>query len=291
MKSRETETVAGITVEKSLARNTRCAYCGRKFFTGEDFIKTHTPTESVAYVHRTCVEHRRYGSDIQDVEIVTGKTTGARLRWAVEIEAMYKGSAHFYDEKREDVDAFLAASCKLQPSNDCTVDVEYHMANRFNLHGVKDFWTLVSSAVNLDHSNCGHHINMSKTDWSCYDIDKINWNTSELFTPLMNHLLEDPDKTVEVWGRYFGEYCDLTFSGHYAWLHCNEGRIEFRLPHFKNPTQFTWLLFLCKDIVDILDKFVKGDIDEQVASKKILDLEIKHENGRANYQRPERNNR
>ena len=290
MKHIYTKNVAGCELEVSAVRQgTKCKCCGKPIagVLGKDFYQTHTTTCSVAYVCKDCITMQPYGTDIRGRAIIGGKLTAGNYRFAVEIEANYRD---------DDPDAILLTNCYLaaqwglQPSSDYTVGVEFHMTNKVNFHGLKDFMQDVSRHVELDADNCGHHINISKLSWTAGDMDAIRDNGPALFNGLMSAMRADRDSTEWLFGRYFGNWAkDDQYYMHGSWLNLdNTYHIEFRLPHFKGANQFFYCANFCRDIIDILDKWLETRETEKT-SKAIVKLFDKYVNGKANCQRAERN--
>ena len=283
-----TEKVAGVELEVSKIREgTRCKCCGKVLFgtMGRDYYRTHTKSCSVAYVCNDCIEHKLYGSDLQNRAIIGGKLTAGKYRFAIELEADYIDYS-----KRKEVDLYLAAQWGLQPSNDCTVDVEYHMTNKVNFHGLKDFMEDIGNTVNLDSPNCGHHINISKIEWTAEDMDEIRENGHELFGNLQRTMVDNREGTISLFGRYFSGWArNDSYFEHGSWVNLNNTyHIEFRLPHYVNAQQFFYCACFCREIIDILDEWLEKR-DTQKTSAKMTKAFTKYINGKATCQRPERN--
>lgn len=286
-----TERVAGVELERSKVRaGTKCKCCGKSLNgeLGRDFFQTKTKSCAVAYVCKDCIKHRSYGNDLHGREIIGGKLTSGNYRFAVEIEANY------YDENPSEihkVDCYLAAQWGLQPSQDCTVGVEYHMTNKVNFHGLKDFMEDISKMVELDASNCGHHINISKIYWTAESMDKIRYYQDEIFSKVMQTMQENNEATKNLFGRYFGNWArNDNYFQHGSWLNLeNTYHMEFRLPHFKNANQFFYCANFCRDCTDIIDSWLNGEISLEKTADKINSAFEKYTKGKANCQRAERN--
>lgn len=291
LKEHKIITINGVKVEEANVREgTRCKCCNKKIhgIIGESFFQTHTSTCQVAYVCRDCVKMHGYGYDIPEERILKNKATKGKYRFSVEIEANFK-------EGKFDTNAklihYLAAQWGLIPTADCTVDVEFKMLNVLSFHGLKDFFEDISKRVELNATNCGHHINLSKTTWTANNIDSIRLHGIELFNPLMEYLRNHKNDTIKVFGRYFGTWAqDDKYYQHGSWLNLGHTyRIEFRLPHFVNTNQFFYCCNYCRDVVDILDKWLEGEIDTEKASNKMIKTFQKYADGKATCQRAERN--
>ena len=290
MKTIYTKNVAGVELEVAEVRQgTKCKCCGKPItgIFGRDFYQTRTSTCTVAYVCKECVTMQPYGSDLQGRNIIGGKLTSGNYRFAVEIEANYRDTS---PAAILATNCYLAAQWGLQPSSDCTVGVEYHMVNRVSFHGLKDFMDDISKCVELDADNCGHHVNISKIHWTAGDMEKIRYNGVELFAELMQAMRDDREGTEKLFGRYFGHWAkDNDHYMHGSWLNLdNTYHLEFRLPHFKNTNQFFYCANFCRDIVDLLDKWLESR-DTEKTSRAIAKLFHKYVDGKANCQRTERN--
>lgn len=280
--------INGVLIETAKVRGgTKCKCCGREFATHERLrpIKTHTKTCAVAYVCNECVTHMRYGADLTNKAIIGGKLTSGNYRFAVEIEAMYR------DENILETDAFLAANYGIQPSQDSTVDVEYHMVNRVSFHGLKDFMQGINEVVELTAEECGHHINISKNSWTAGDMGAIRRNGIKLFRELASYMETHNEDTVRLFGRGFNPWCtNNNYYMHGSWLNLdNTFHMEFRLPHYSDANQFFYCTMFCRDIVDIVDKWLNDEISTQKASNIMVKKFITYADNKAACQRAERN--
>lgn len=278
--------INGIELECSKLRSgIKCKCCG-KVITNNNYNQTTTKSCSVAYVCNSCIHHRSYGSDLVGRKLIDGKLTAGKYRFAIELEANY-----FAGTNIREIDAYLAAQWGLQPSEDCTVDVEYHMTNKVNFHGLKDFLQDIGEKVNMSADNCGQHINISKLDWTMQNMDKIRQNANSLFSNLAKKMKSDVLGTTQLFGRYFTPYASYdSYFEHGSWLNLdNSYHIEFRLPHYQNANQFFNCANFCRDVIDILDKWLKHKYTTEKASKNMVREFEKYVNGKANCQRAERN--
>ena len=79
---------------------------------------------------------------------------------------------------------------------------------------------------------------------------------------------------------------------HGAWLQIKENCLEFRISRYRNATQYTHLLMLYKEFCLVIDKIFLVNPSQFTATQtanKMVDLLNKHAQGKAKYQRPERN--
>lgn len=258
----------GQVVETAKPRKgTRCKCCGKELNEYTRYIVTRTKSCAVAYVCEDCYTPIAYHSHRPEEDIIKGKLTSGKYRVAIELEANYRRN-----RSRADVNAYLAAQWGLVPTEDCTVDVEYHMRNAVSFHGMKDFLDDVAKTVDLKTSNAGQHINISKIEWNVGDLDAINIESENLFGPLADYLRDHADDTIKVFGRYFDFYYEYTRSyyRHGTWLNIKPYCLEFRLAKYQNTKQFFALMNYCRDIVDIVDGWLKNEIETYKAAQKIV---------------------
>ena len=270
-------------------KGTRCKCCGKELNEYTRFIVTRTKSCNVAYVCEECYTPVPYHHHKSTEDIIKGRLTSGKYRVAVELEADYKPRSN-----RNNANAYLAAQWGLVPTDDCTVDVEYHMRNAVSFHGMKDFLDDVANTVNLTAPNAGQHINISKIDWTVGDTNKIDGNSQALFTPLARAMRSDPEALEKVFGRVFDdEYYRYTECGfcHGDWLRIKPYCLEFRIAKYQNTKQFFSCMNLCRDIVDILDKWLKGELNTDQAAGKMAQRYKLYADGKAPCFYAYRNNR
>ena len=270
-------------------KGTRCKCCGKELNEYTRFIASRTKSCNVAYVCEDCYTPVQYHHHKSTEDIIKGKLTSGKYRVAIELEANYKPRTNSYS-----VNAYLAAQWGLVPTNDCTVDVEYHMRNAVSFHGMKDFLDDVANTVDLTTPNAGQHINISKIDWTIGDMDEIDANSQALFTPLVRAMRSDSEALESVFGRVFDdEYYRYTETGfcHGDWLRIKTYCLEFRIAKYQNTKQFFACMNLCRDIVDILDKWLKDEFSVDEAATKIVQRYKLYADGKAPCFYTYRNNR
>jgi hypothetical protein len=91
-------------------------------------------------------------------------------------------------------------------------------------------------------SHVGSHLNVS-FPYMRYLNDAI----FEVIAPLQDYLATHRKQTIQVWGRYFGEYRQFpTHGGHGSWLAVKGDRLEFRLAKLTGYQQYAsltkWLI-------------------------------------------------
>jgi hypothetical protein len=91
-------------------------------------------------------------------------------------------------------------------------------------------------------SHVGSHLNVSFPY-----MQYLNNAIFEVIAPLQDHLATHRRQTIQVWGRYFGEYRNFpTHGGHGSWLAVKGDRLEFRLAKLTGYQQYAsltkWLI-------------------------------------------------
>jgi len=289
---------------------TFCRKCGKQITgtKGIDYIAI--PTKGCGETRYTCNEcannDTRNGSSSYNDEVdnLIGLETKSKMQIAVEWECAYKyngtnvNGVHL--ETQEEINAYMASQYHLLPTHDCTVDCEYKEERRTSLHGYKNRIQGISEIVDLTASNCGHHINISRTTWDNRFARILKANSEKLFAPLSYYMKENRYLTERVFGRYFTNYAEFTSISftHGYWLNIrndtfkNECCLEFRLAKFNNVNQYFYLMNMCKEIMLLVDQFCKddyfNDIDE--TANELIELFKKYATGKALCMRSERNN-
>lgn len=223
--------------------------------------------------------------------------------WRVGLEI--ECSAHGYDNARM-IKCHTAASTtfwKAAPEHDSSLNdidldgegIEYHYDIK-NLCGVKATLTTIYGIYgdSLTDVYSGQHINVSYDDMTNFDFCKIKEYGERIFRPLIDHMKNNNSDTINIWGRYFTSYADITINnGHYDAFHIKDNRIEFRLAKFQSVNQYVVLINLCLDIVKtIRNNFCYNDYDSHkadITANKLIKLFDKYSKCEAQCQKAERN--
>lgn len=291
--------INGIIVEQEKPRKgTRCAFCGEPI--GEhSFIKTSTNHQTSAFVHTECLRMRSYheqfrtpdGNTLPLFDNMRKATTSERIIYTPEVEF----SDNYYlwsDEKK----AAFIAQFKMYVERDCTVGGEGHVYSSINFHGMYQWYEHLAKWVDMTDSSCGHHMNFSWYGMKAADVRKIQRHSGELFQPVEKWMREHPEQVKKIFGRNFSHWArDDSEYVHGSWLNLEndwndaQARLEYRLPHFVSAKQITWCAFMLKDWTKELRSYCSGEQDERKTAMNILNHIQKAANGKALYQRPERN--
>ena len=167
-----------------------------------------------------------------------------------------------------------------------------------SLNGVKQiFRTVEENMVFTDnyYENMGTHIHIGHGSRFTYDFHVwLKFNSCKLFDGLGEYLWKNPELCGRVFGRTLTAYADwpCDYNNHESFINVsNLTNIEYRLPQFRNATQYFHCVCLCKEFTRVLLDGYKKDVDPAKIGKKLVKLFEKHCNGGMNYQRPERNSK
>lgn len=291
--------VNGIYVETEKPRKgTRCALCGE--YIGEhSFIKTSTNHQTSAFVHSDCVRMRAYheqfitpnGNKLSLFDNTNKATTKEQIIYTPEVE--FSDDYYYWSDAKK---AAFVAQFRCYVERDCTVGGEAHVFSSINYHGLAQWYANLEKWVDMKDSSCGHHMNISWYGMKAEDVQKIRRHSGELFQLVEKWMREHPEQVVRIFGRNFSNWArdDEQFV-HGSWLNLEndwndkEARIEYRLPHFVSAKQVVWCAFMLKDWTKELRSYCSGEQDERKTAMNILNHIQKAANGKALYQRPERN--
>lgn len=291
--------VNGIFVETEKPRKgTKCAFCGEPI-ADYDFVKTSTNHQTSVFVHTECLRMRRYhetfytpsGNLLPLFDNSRKATTKEQIIYTPEVEF----SDH-YDRWSTEKKAQFVAQFRMYLEHDCTVGAEGHVYSAINFHGLFQWYENLAKWVDMSDSSCGHHMNFSWYGMKAEDVRKIRRHSGELFQPVEKWMREHPEQVKKIFGRNFSNWArdDEQFV-HGSWLNLEndwndkEARLEYRLPHFVSAKQIVWCAFMLKDWTKELRSYCSGEQDERKTAMNILNHIQKAANGKALYQRPERN--
>lgn len=291
--------INGISVDVEKPRKgTRCAFCGEPI--GDfDFIQTSTNHQTSCFVHRECIRERGYhetfytpgGNKLPLFDNTRKATTREQIIYTPELE--FNDYFELWSDEKK---AAFVAQFKVYVEHDCTVGGEGHVASSINFHGMFQWYANLETWVDMTTSNCGHHMNFSWYGMRAEDVRKIRRNASEIFNPVEQFMHGHERETVKVFGRYFGRWAQNDYEYvHGSWVNLehdfsdSSARVEFRLPHYVNAKQIVWCAFMLKNWMKELRKFCNGEQNARNTGAALLRHMVLSVNGKALYQRPERN--
>ena len=269
----------------------KCQICGEKITREHFYYDNVTKAEggckgSVIYAHSSCCEKRNYS--YRNV-VKNKKKTYSGFQWGAEFEVN--------DTTTREQRLQLFSWYKLICTSDSTVNEEFKSGINQGLHGTKKYLEGIEKIINIaDGDNCGTHANVSLAKWenSCV-MDKVYEYSTTLFSPLAKAIANLPEeKRIEIFGRDFGSYRRYTeqYFEHGDWLAIKGNCLEFRISRYRNSTQYAHLLMLYKEFCLAIDNIFLEYPCISTAIKtadKMVELLNKHSQGKAKYQREERN--
>lgn len=164
------------------------------------------------------------------------------------------------------------------PTMDITVDCEYKSAITNGLNSLAKHCVTIDRLIangNLsvaDTSNyeVGTHLHIGHTDHIKPEtIRYISRFYHSLFTPLSEAMKSDPQKTANLFGRYFGQWAQPINANSDPIAHSNfinlqhDYTIEFRILKYQNASQYMKAVHFCKDAtITIINNFIVHFNDE-----------------------------
>lgn len=267
---------------------TKCKICGQPI-TAEDFRNYNVvSTEGgclggIIYGHRECCKKRDYSYE----HLVRNKkatSSGVQAGWELETN----------DETTAEQRLYLYACYGLVCTHDCTVSEEFKSGINQGLHGIKKYFEGIEKVIDISSGdNCGSHVNISLASWD--NTSKIYEYSEELFSPLAKAIKAlDSAKRVEIFGRDFGSYREYTekWFEHGDWLQIKSKCLEFRISRYKNATQYSHLIMMYAEMCKAINTILLANPNEYTAhltAKKLVKILNTHADGKAKYQRAERN--
>lgn len=267
---------------------TRCKICGEPI-TASDFANNNViSTEGgclggVIYGHRECCKKREYSYEHL---VRNKKATYSGVQFGVELESNDITTA----EQR----LYLYACYGLVCTSDCTVSEEFKSGINQGLHGIKKYFEGIEKVIDIaSGENCGSHVNISLAKWN--NTVDIQAYAEELFSPLVRAIKALPlSVRCEIFGRDFGAYREYTekYFEHGDWLQIKGKCLEFRISRYRNATQYSHLIMLYAEMCKAIDSLFLNNPTYHTAyitARKLVSLLNNHVNGKAKYQRAERN--
>ena len=116
------------------------------------------------------------------------------------------------------------------------------------------------------NNGCGTHLHVgTKYKYIMQDYEV------ELFSPLLEYMRKDKEKTKKFWGRYFNHYCSEYFEeDRYNSFNTRSSveTLEFRLLKFNNSKQYIRATDFCIDTTKYINYHIsKGNFDSNKARK------------------------
>lgn len=267
---------------------TKCKICGEPITTSDFANNNVVSTEggclgNVIYGHKECCIKRDYSYEHL---VRNKKATYSGVQFGVELETNDTTTA----EQR----LYLYACYGLVCTSDCTVSEEFKSGINQGLHGIKKYFEGIEKVIDIaSGENCGSHINISLAKWN--NTADIQAYAEELFSPLVKAIRALPtNQRIDIFGRDFGAYREYTekYFEHGDWLQIKGKCLEFRISRYRNATQYSHLIMLYAEMCKAIDTMFLSNPTYHTAyitACKLVKLLNNHANGKAKYQRAERN--
>lgn len=227
-----------------------------------------------------------------------------RIRWGVnDNDSFFTGyEFEIIPKNKASYALLISRDYGMLPTYDSSIygygGVEFKSLVYDSLNGVKQiFRTIEENMVfNEDYNeHFGTHVHIGHGRRYTHSFHEwLNLNRYKLFDELGEHLSENPELCKHTFGRMITDYaswpCD--YDDHHSYVNIsNSTNIEWRIPQFRNATQYFHCVCLCKEFTKALLDGYKKDVSPVKIGKKLVKLFDKHCNGGMNYQRPERNSK
>lgn len=274
--------------QSKIRTGTKCKICGEPI-TYEDYYNNDVISTdggclgNIIYGHKRCCGKRDYSYEHL---VRNKKATYSGIQFGVELETNQRTTV----EQR----LYLYACYGLVCTSDCTVEEEFKSGINQGLHGIKKYFEGIEKVIDISSgNNCGSHINISLAKWD--NTEDILHYSKELFSPLakaMSNLTDE--QMLNIFGRNFGSYREYTEYGFYHgdWLQIKDKCLEFRISKYKNAIQYSHLIMLYAEFVKTIDNMFLINPNQdtaQATAKRLVKHLLRHIDGKAKYQREERN--
>lgn len=269
-----------------------CDVCGKYIDTKKAVAFQPKSRGTVAYICPDCMEVHDYCE--KQSRIRWGVHNGDNFTYGFEFEIVPKNRASHALLISRDYGMLAAYDSSIYGYG----GIEFKSLVYDSLNGVKQSFRTVEENMIFSDEYDGHfgtHVHIGHGTRYTWDFRLWLSNyTYALFDSLGNYLQEHSDLCEQVFGRCLTGYADFpcNYQDHYSFINVsNSNNIEYRLPQFRNATQYFWVVCLCKEFTKALFNGFEKNIDPSKIGKKLVKLFEKHCNGEMNYQRPERNSK
>lgn len=268
-----------------MARTRKCILCGahvnRAALTVPENKKG--ANSSVGWVCEDCAAQQNYSYKVSSTG--TGAKahkpgailTGLEVEYMFNFDSNYNVVSPYFDEygltaSKASIRAFLAKTWRGVDTYDGSVDGEVKFSPRASLSGLREMFTQTAKCVNLSHSACGLHANISVNGWehlmsfrdNAY-LRRVIWNFGEW-------LEQQPVSMVEeVFGRGFTYYAALLpdVTEHESFIRLRHNNVvEWRILHFRDVAQVMRGLDFIHRATRHMDSLAHGFISTEDCLKK-----------------------
>ena len=164
------------------------------------------------------------------------------------------------------------AKYKFIGCSDCTIEgLEWKSPIFFNKKSFHAICRKIDKFAKYVGHSCGTHLHVSTSYKRKMDVFR-----NELFSPILNEMINNQETTIKFWGRYFTSYCraeirDCRYNSFNT--QSSVETLEFRLLKFINAEQYIRACDFCIDITKYINNFI-GREDFNSDKAKILGEKI-----------------
>lgn len=267
-----------------MSRQRKCILCGNRVSRAALLVPENKKgaNGSVGWVCENCATQQNYSYKVSSTGTgVKAHKPGAILT-GLEVEYMfYYDFDHvvspYFEEygltaSKESIRAFLAKTWRGVDTYDGSVDGEVKFSPRASLSGLREMFTQTAKCVNLSHSGCGLHANISVNGWEHLPSFRDNAYLQRVIWNFGAWLEEQPVSMVEeVFGRSFTYYATLLtdVTEHESFIRLRHNNIvEWRILHFRDVAQVMRGLDFIHRATRHMDSLARGFISTEDCLKK-----------------------
>src|SRR5579885_439961 len=167
--------------------------------------------------------------------------------------------------------ALLLVKYHFKRTQDGTVDYEYKSPIYHSLRAARQALAVMDRLSDLVSDSCGTHLHIA-----CRHKDLLFPIQGDVFSPLLTHMLQNPEETTCFWGRYFNKYATPVNRDRY---HCfslesKHQTVEFRLPRFRIAEQYLRVIKFARASVAYLDRVVEDVFEVQRSQPEQPEREV-----------------
>ncbi|HEY7417072.1 MAG TPA: hypothetical protein VH593_17935 [Ktedonobacteraceae bacterium] len=139
---------------------------------------------------------------------------------------------------------------------DETVSDEYKSPIYTSIRSFRRPLTVLHDLRDLVDDHCGTHLHIA-----CAHKGHLRVIQADVFSLLLDYMLNHQKQTIQFWGRFFGRYATAPNIDRY---HCfnlesHYPTLEFRLPRFRTAEQYLRVIKYCRATVAYLDAALAED--------------------------------
>ncbi len=147
--------------------------------------------------------------------------------------------------------ALILLKYQFKRTSDGSVDDEYKSPIYQSLRAFCKPLAVLHDLRDLVNERCGTHLHVA-----CKEKERLRAIHSEVFSPVITHMLHHREETIAFWGRFFNRYATAHMIDRYHCFNLESAHptLEFRLPRFRSAEQYLRVLQCCRAIVAYLDR-------------------------------------